>query len=216
MYFVVADSNVNSSANGTASAQILDAPEEKPTPKVILFENGSSSNSKSYSPPLATSDKVSTSNAAANIKEFDLEKVLEEQETHDLYCPNCNSCITRRVILKKRKRIAKDVKPDSRPEKLPNLGQIETANEDLDGREQTNVLFKCLSCFSFFIPTGLYNLMIIYFNLYCQLSFRVSSNTILSGMSITIVLVLPCTSVSEPYWFGSPPTTPTYTPPVVL
>ncbi|XP_078161976.1 membrane protein of ER body-like protein isoform X2 [Carex rostrata] len=149
----VADSNVNSSANGTASAQILDAPEEKPTPKVILFENGSSSNSKSYSPPLATSDKASTSNAAVSIKEFDLEKVLEEQETHDLYCPNCNSCITRRVILKKRKRIAKDVKTDSRPEKLPNLGQIETTNEDLDGREQTNILFKCLSCFSFFIPT---------------------------------------------------------------
>ncbi|KAF3332382.1 membrane protein of ER body-like protein isoform X2 [Carex littledalei] len=147
------DSNVNGSTNGTDSAQILAAPEETPTPKVILFENGCSSNSKPYSPLLATSNKGTTSNAAVNIKELDLEKVLEEQETHDLYCPNCNSCITRRVILKKRKRIAKDVKTDSRPEKLPNLFQIGTINEDLDGREQTNVLFKCLSCFSFFIPT---------------------------------------------------------------
>ncbi|KAL6006693.1 hypothetical protein ACLOJK_032186 [Asimina triloba] len=38
------------------------------------------------------------------IVEMDVERVLEEQDTHDLYCPHCNSCITRRVILSKRKR----------------------------------------------------------------------------------------------------------------
>ncbi|MCI29927.1 vacuolar iron transporter-like protein, partial [Trifolium medium] len=37
-------------------------------------------------------------------KEFDVELVIAKQETHDLYCPNCKSCITKRVILKKRKR----------------------------------------------------------------------------------------------------------------
>ncbi|XP_075494780.1 membrane protein of ER body-like protein [Primulina tabacum] len=36
--------------------------------------------------------------------EVDVERVLQKQMTHDLYCPNCNSCITRRVILRKRKR----------------------------------------------------------------------------------------------------------------
>ncbi|KAJ4776683.1 Vacuolar iron transporter (VIT) family protein [Rhynchospora pubera] len=147
------DSNLHSGTNGTTSAQFLAAPEETPTPKVVMFENGSSSKSKLYSTLPATIEKVSTSNTVVNIKELDLEKVLEEQETHDLYCPNCNSCITRRVILKKRKRIAKNVKSDSRPEKLPNLGQIETTNANLDEREQTSVLFKCLSCFSFFLPT---------------------------------------------------------------
>ncbi|KAJ4776684.1 Vacuolar iron transporter (VIT) family protein [Rhynchospora pubera] len=146
------DSNVHSSTNGTTSAQILAAPEETPTPKLVLFENGSNSKSKLYSTLPATIENGSTSNTVVNIKELDLEKVLEEQETHDMYCPNCNSCITRRVILKKRKRIAKDVKSDLRPEKLPNLGQIETTNANGVEIEQTSVLFKCLSCFSFFLP----------------------------------------------------------------
>ncbi|XP_052170658.1 membrane protein of ER body-like protein isoform X2 [Diospyros lotus] len=38
------------------------------------------------------------------LTEFDVERILKKQNTHDLYCPNCNSCITRRVILRKRKR----------------------------------------------------------------------------------------------------------------
>jgi DNA-directed RNA polymerase subunit RPC12/RpoP len=161
LLFAVADSNLHSGTNETASAKILSAPEETLAPKMMMSENDSSSKSESYSSLFATREKGSTSNSVVNIKELDLEKVLEEQETHDLYCPNCNSCITRRVILKKRKRIAKDVKSDLRPEKLPNLGQIETANENLDEREQINILFKCLSCFSFFIPTGMYNIIIV-------------------------------------------------------
>ncbi|CAK7324321.1 unnamed protein product [Dovyalis caffra] len=38
------------------------------------------------------------------VTELDIEKVLEKQNTHDLYCPNCNSCITRKVILRRRTR----------------------------------------------------------------------------------------------------------------
>ncbi|XP_073016634.1 membrane protein of ER body-like protein [Primulina eburnea] len=38
------------------------------------------------------------------VTEIDVEQVLHKQTTHDLFCPNCNSCITRRVILRKRKR----------------------------------------------------------------------------------------------------------------
>jgi DNA-directed RNA polymerase subunit RPC12/RpoP len=159
--FVVADSNLPSGTNGTVSAQILAAPEEMSMPTVMMSENGSSSKSEIYSSLSATREKGSTSNSVVNIKELDLEKVLEEQVTHDLYCPNCNSCITRRVILKKRKRIAKDDKSDLRPEKLPFIVHKETTNENLDEREQTNVLFKCLSCFSFFIPTGIYNITIV-------------------------------------------------------
>uniref|UniRef100_A0A0A9D8S8 Uncharacterized protein n=1 Tax=Arundo donax TaxID=35708 RepID=A0A0A9D8S8_ARUDO len=52
-----------------------------------------------------------------NIEEYDLEKILDEQETHDLYCPNCNSCITRRVILRKRKRTVRQAIRDEPPKK---------------------------------------------------------------------------------------------------
>lgn len=90
-----------------------------------------------------------------DVSELDLEKVLEEQETHDLFCPNCHSCITKRVILRKRKRRVQDFQYEERPEKLharPNIvassTEIAEASHD-DGPE----VFRCLSCFSFFVPT---------------------------------------------------------------
>ncbi|XP_073292855.1 membrane protein of ER body-like protein [Primulina huaijiensis] len=51
-------------------------------------------------------------------RKYDVKTVLQKQNTHDLYCPDCNSCITGRVILRKRKRnkIQIPVKP-SKPEK---------------------------------------------------------------------------------------------------
>ncbi|GJN01180.1 hypothetical protein PR202_ga18425 [Eleusine coracana subsp. coracana] len=57
------------------------------------------------------------SNSKVNIEEYDLEKILDEQETHDLYCPNCKSCITRRVILRKRKRTVRQALRDDPPKK---------------------------------------------------------------------------------------------------
>ncbi|CAH2077738.1 unnamed protein product [Thlaspi arvense] len=39
-----------------------------------------------------------------DVDDYDVEKVLKNQETHDLFCPICNSCITERVVLKRRKR----------------------------------------------------------------------------------------------------------------
>ncbi|CAL5045191.1 unnamed protein product [Urochloa decumbens] len=93
----------------------------------------------------------------ANIEEYDLEKILDEQETHDLYCPNCKSCITRRVILKKRKRTARQAKRDEPPKKPQHeepsanvSNQTPTENHDQESPE----VFRCLSCFTFFIPTG--------------------------------------------------------------
>ncbi|KAK6947364.1 hypothetical protein RJ641_000837 [Dillenia turbinata] len=84
----------------------------------------------------------------SEITEFDVEKVFEKQNTHDMYCPNCNSCITRRVILRKRKRRVQDIhlglKRD-RPEPLiypevepipadvTNDQNINVADESLDG-----------------------------------------------------------------------------------
>ncbi|XP_057462678.1 membrane protein of ER body-like protein isoform X7 [Actinidia eriantha] len=113
------------------------------------------------------------------IDELDVERVLEKQDTHDLYCPNCNSCITRRVILRKRKRkirISGEDANRNRSEtkvayKLDAISAHVTNDQDrnvadipLDSsltpaandynRDREPELFRCLSCFSFFIPTG--------------------------------------------------------------
>ncbi|XP_010250799.1 PREDICTED: uncharacterized protein LOC104592934 isoform X2 [Nelumbo nucifera] len=110
--------------------------------------------------------------------DLDVERVLVEQETHDLYCPNCNSCITRRVILRKRKRkvqnIQYDVKQakiekvdqsksdDSCPEPSPSANVCDPVEPGVDGSLQPAVndedhgpdIFRCLSCFSLFTLTA--------------------------------------------------------------
>lgn len=112
-------------------------------------------------------------------KEFDVEVVLAKQETHDLFCPNCKSCITKRVILKKRKRNIQNLDNKAKRDKFdtvdsPNLvnGSAHEANQgdhanvtsdittsleppaDNDHPEREPEVFRCLSCLSFFIPSG--------------------------------------------------------------
>ena len=78
--------------------------------------------------------------------EFDVETVIKKQETHDLFCPNCNSCITKRVILHKRKRkipvpgeIAKRNKPETSNPSEVNLvsDDIQLLIFDEDNHERT-------------------------------------------------------------------------------
>ncbi|KAL8127651.1 membrane protein of ER body-like protein [Apium graveolens] len=111
--------------------------------------------------------------------DVDVERVLREQETHDLYCPNCKSCITKRVIIRKRKRTLPYSSEDSKRNKLeegtgsdpvsasvattrnPSPGTVDSC---LDGsaaptsnnydKDQEPDVFGCLSCFSIFIPAG--------------------------------------------------------------
>uniref|UniRef100_A0A453QDP5 Membrane protein of ER body-like protein n=1 Tax=Aegilops tauschii subsp. strangulata TaxID=200361 RepID=A0A453QDP5_AEGTS len=95
--------------------------------------------------------------AQPKVEEYDLEKILDQQETHDLFCPNCKSCITRRVILKKRKRTVRPATPDG-PSKRPYTEEVTVPLPSAtfpgsDEQESPNV-FRCLSCFSFFIPAG--------------------------------------------------------------
>jgi hypothetical protein len=91
--------------------------------------------------------------AQPEIEEYDLEKILDQQETHDLYCPNCKSCITRRVILRKRKRTARPATPDE-PPKRPHTEEVSSADVPESDVQESPDVFRCLSCFSFFIPTG--------------------------------------------------------------
>ncbi|GAB4826047.1 hypothetical protein Ancab_008917 [Ancistrocladus abbreviatus] len=84
------------------------------------------------------------------IAELDVERVLEKQETHDLFCPNCNSCITKRVILRRKREapdnedpivLSDDEDPEIEPPSVrPFIGK------------KWPVIFRCLSCLSIFIP----------------------------------------------------------------
>ncbi|CAK8537753.1 unnamed protein product [Lathyrus sativus] len=115
-------------------------------------------------------------------KEFDVELVIAKQETHDLFCPNCKSCITKRVILKKRKRNIHVSDNKGKRDRLEpvvenNVDQGDRANvtseitnldpppaasavaadrdhDDDDHPEKEVEGFRCLSCFSIFIPSG--------------------------------------------------------------
>ncbi|KAK8956568.1 hypothetical protein KSP39_PZI000997 [Platanthera zijinensis] len=86
-----------------------------------------------------------------DVSDIDLERVLEEQETHDLFCPNCHSCITRRVILHKRKRRVHDFEHEH-PGKFhvtPNIISTSVESVDTSYNNKPDVC-RCLSCFSYF------------------------------------------------------------------
>lgn len=112
------------------------------------------------------------------LTELEVERVLQKQTTHDLYCPNCNSCITRRVILRKRKRYIQVSDEEAKRNKLESeanskvvtgivqetrdqvhptddigVDSIPSPNADDNDRDREPEIFRCLSCFSFFIPT---------------------------------------------------------------
>ncbi|XP_037423725.1 membrane protein of ER body-like protein isoform X1 [Triticum dicoccoides] len=95
--------------------------------------------------------------AQPKVEEYDLEKILDQQETHDLFCPNCKSCITRRVILKKRKRTVRPATPDG-PSKRPYTEEVlvplPSATLSRSDEQESPDVFRCLSCFSFFIPAA--------------------------------------------------------------
>ncbi|XP_021725742.1 membrane protein of ER body-like protein [Chenopodium quinoa] len=96
------------------------------------------------------------------IDEYEVERVIRKQETHDLICPNCRECITKRVILKRRKRTYAKISEDE-----PNIGRIpHPIDPDTDKGKPENKLpsgeqasdsidaVSCFSCFSIFVPKG--------------------------------------------------------------
>ncbi|XP_047321477.1 uncharacterized protein LOC124925497 isoform X10 [Impatiens glandulifera] len=142
--------------------------------------NGYSMNTSSPEITAASDEGSLMKETDSEKTEYDVERVLEKQNTHDLYCPNCRSCITRRVILRKRKRtvsISKELETEIVPyldldptedqggkaldnkrlattEKVTiHEGGSSSAANDSD-RDNEPEMFRCLSCFSFFIPTG--------------------------------------------------------------
>ncbi|GAB2264980.1 hypothetical protein Dimus_000051 [Dionaea muscipula] len=94
----------------------------------------------------------------AIVEEFDVVRVLEKQETHDLICPNCNSCITKRVILRRKRKIQLlEVPSENIPPEGADTGpDCEVPSENIlpegEGGDTGPDLFRCLSCFSIFAP----------------------------------------------------------------
>lgn len=86
--------------------------------------------------------------------EYDLEKVVHEQNTHDLFCPVCGSDVTKRIILKKRKRTS--VPEDN--ERLRKVVTIEPAGPQQDQGpvkdDSDDETWGCVACLSFFIHRG--------------------------------------------------------------
>lgn len=109
---------------------------------------------------------------------IDVEGVLKKQNTHDLYCPNCNSCITRRVILVRKKPKIPKIRPKRRPDPKPesdssaensptnqgndtrNVGSSDgLTNADDDGNlHRQPYILRCLSCYTIFFPTSMFNM----------------------------------------------------------
>ncbi|KAL6861363.1 hypothetical protein ACP4OV_017063 [Aristida adscensionis] len=117
------------------------------------ISNGSTNRTEVHEIEVEKDEQVTK--GEVKVEEYDLQKILDEQETHDLYCPKCHSCITRRVILKKRKRTVRQEIHEA-TQKKTHL--IEPSAPDSDevpaGRPDPPEVFRCLSCFTFFIPTG--------------------------------------------------------------
>lgn len=87
---------------------------------------------------------------------YNFKELLEKQNTHDLFCPNCRSCISRKVIFRKRREVPRSHPIVPLTEDVDNAQVIlapTCAAEDHENDKEPEV-FRCLSCFSFFIPTG--------------------------------------------------------------
>lgn len=148
------------------------------TSKISPEEDKTSLNFSSYK-AIQSSDTNLLYESDHEATELDVERVLRKQDTHDLYCPNCNSCITRRVIIRKRKRTLPNSGEDGKRNKIENVtgpGIISTSvattsnpshstvDTCLDGsgapasynddQDYEPDVFRCLSCFSIFVPTG--------------------------------------------------------------
>ncbi|KAG8094158.1 hypothetical protein GUJ93_ZPchr0012g21686 [Zizania palustris] len=147
-------------ANGTAELKLIAVIDENK--RSLANSNGADhidngSMNRTNVPEIEAEKEEDTIMGKVNIEEYDLEKILDEQETHELFCPNCNSCITRRVILRKRKRTVRQTTRDEPPKKAQLAEPFaNNSNQTVPERheQESPDIFRCLSCFTFFIPTG--------------------------------------------------------------
>lgn len=70
-----------------------------------------------------------------DVIELEFEREIKKLDTHTMYCPNCNTSITKVVLRKKRVK------------KGPSADRSTQQHESVD-------LFGCSSCYSVFVPSG--------------------------------------------------------------
>ncbi len=130
----------------------------------------SSSNSKKKAPYFEdhhndNNDKSMASSSLNSAEgESEVQRVLRLQTTHDLLCPVCGSCITKRVILRKRKRTSPSVVSVEKwvllneeeiqsQDTLEELHTSPTTTADGHGYEYEED-WGCLACFTLFFRRG--------------------------------------------------------------
>lgn len=69
--------------------------------------------------------------------EFELGRLLEEPNSHKFYCPNCNACIEKIVLLKREQE------------------RLLAAIKDLERSGTTETTVTCTSCYSFLVLIGI-------------------------------------------------------------
>lgn len=113
-------------------------------------------------------DEEHTLAAAEFAGESEVERILRLQGTHDLICPNCRSCITKRVILRKRKRTTTVVVNTDRWE-VPEEEAEDTVEDNFlvdNNVEHIAVVeeyedWGCSACFTWLFRRGQFSCCII-------------------------------------------------------
>ena len=69
--------------------------------------------------------------------EFELGRLLEEPDSHNFYCPNCNACIEKIILLRREQE------------------RLLAAIKDLEPRARVETPYTCTSCYSFLVFIGI-------------------------------------------------------------
>ncbi|CAF2016149.1 hypothetical protein HID58_077369 [Brassica napus] len=103
-------------------------------------------------------NKNSERTSSDSEEKSNLETLLAIQEKYELYCPSCSSCITRKVILRKKEHgklvdESSDIEEIEPHVKVHTPKKLITENEDQEYKEE-GYLFACLACLKYYIRLG--------------------------------------------------------------
>lgn len=112
-------------------------------------------------------NKNSERTSSDSEEKSNLETLLAIQEKYELYCPSCSSCITRKVILRKKEHgklvdESSDIEEIEPHVKVHTPKKLITENEDQEYKEE-GYLFACLACLKYYIRLGKINLFLNFF-----------------------------------------------------
>lgn len=110
-------------------------------------------------------NKNSERTSSESEEKSNLETLLAIQEKYELYCPSCSSCITRKVILRKKEHgKLVDLYADLKPYESTDIEEIEPPvklhvpetlieNGDQEDKKE-GYIFTCLACLKYYIRKG--------------------------------------------------------------